>query len=198
MSISNGAKIWGCARSGISISSGNLDAWGVVIWSVRSLLVVCWVAGLATACSANGEGPSITSQPVETTSLGTSTSPAPTTAMTSNPGCDDLDREPPERLEDDLTAWLRETQSDQGEVPQDLEVTIIDAVGEDGTWMLVADFNSRFEAGVFAMDQHGDFRVVWGGIASTDTEIRESITSTARELPPLLRECVDISGFVEG
>jgi hypothetical protein len=100
-------------------------------------------------------------------------------------------------MADDLSVWLRETESERGEVPEDLEGMVVDAVGQDGTWVFVADFNARFEAGVFARDEAGDFQVLWGGIAATETEIRESITSTVPELPPLLPLCVDVSGFVE-
>jgi hypothetical protein len=132
---------------------------------MRRLLVFGAVTVLVTACT------------------GTS---ADTTAVTTDAGCDELDRVPPESMADDLSVWLRETESERGEVPEDLEGMVF-----------VADFNARFEAGVFARDEAGDFQVLWGGIAATETEIRESITSTVPELPPLLPLCVDVSGFVE-
>jgi hypothetical protein len=123
---------------------------------------------------------------------------ADTTAVTTDAACDELDHVPPESMADDLLAWLKETESERGEVPDDLKVMIDDDVGQDATWVFVANFNQRFEAGVFALDEAGDFQVLWGGIAATETEIRESITSTVPELPPLLPLCVDVSGFVEG
>ncbi|MFP3883757.1 MAG: hypothetical protein ACLFWH_15765, partial [Actinomycetota bacterium] len=111
--------------------------------------------------------------------------------------CDEFDRVPPESMAEDLSSWLGQTQSERGEVPEDLEVTIVDAVGQDGTWVLVASFSERFEAGVFAIDEAGDVRVLWGGAAATETEIRETITSTVPDLPRQLPMCVDVSGFVE-
>lgn len=156
--------------------------------SVRSLLVACCVIGLFTACSANGEGSQSTaSLPVDDA--------APTTAPQAN--CADVNRDPPGSLGDDLTAWLRETQSDLGDVPDDLDVVIVDAVGQGETWVFVATFNARFEAGVFALDESSEFQVLWGGVAGTESEIRDSITATAPELPPVLVACLDVSGFVD-
>lgn len=76
-------------------------------------------------------------------------------------------------------------------------MTIVDAAGQDGAWVLVANFSERFEEGVFAIDEAGDDRVLWGGAAATETEIKETITSTVPDLPRQLPTCVDASGFVE-
>ncbi|MGB7858961.1 MAG: hypothetical protein WBM90_00505 [Acidimicrobiia bacterium] len=180
-------------------TSGNFHVQGVVKGNMRSLLVACCVVGLVTACNTNSEGPSLaTTEPVTGSSTGVSTSGVPTTGRTPSPDCSNLDGNPPENLSEDLSAWLRETQSDLGEVPEDLGVTIVDAAGESGAWVFVATFDSRFEAGIFALTGDGDFQALWGGVASSDTEIRDWITSNAPAVPISLTECIEVSGFVEG
>jgi chaperonin cofactor prefoldin len=111
--------------------------------------------------------------------------------------CAGFETDPPETVGDQLASWVEE--SHQREIPEgeDLEVTVVDAVGSEGIWVLVADFSSRFERGVFATQGEDGFQVLWGGIASTEAEIRQYMATERPELAPLPLLCVDVSSFVE-
>lgn len=111
--------------------------------------------------------------------------------------CVGVETDPPETIGDELVVWLEQTESGSGELPEDLEATVVDAVGTDGTWVLVANFSSRFEPAVFSMDSERGFQLLWAGAASTEASIREHMATETPELPVEVLMCVDISSFVQ-
>ncbi|MEN8239113.1 MAG: hypothetical protein ABFR53_07930 [Actinomycetota bacterium] len=93
--------------------------------------------------------------------------------------------------------WLIETESDNGAVPDDLEVTIVDAAGRDGAWAFVAEFSTRFEPGVFSVNAQRNFTGLWGGMAPAESAIWDHLTDTYSDGEGALAACLDLSFFVE-
>jgi hypothetical protein len=112
--------------------------------------------------------------------------------------CQGVDTEPPAGLPDSLIRWLRQTQSQSGEVPDDLRLTISGAAGRDGWWVFTADFNTRFQPGVFLRDVDGVFRILWGGFASSEVELWAYLLGDTSDAPAGLATCVDLSAFIDG
>jgi hypothetical protein len=112
--------------------------------------------------------------------------------------CQGIDTEPPSALPDSLRQWLKQTESPAGDVPDDLGVIITSAAGRDGWWVFAAEFNTRFQPGVFLQDADGGFRPLWGGFAPTEVEIRAYLFQENPDLPAELAVCVDLSPFIDG
>lgn len=111
--------------------------------------------------------------------------------------CQGTDTEPPAALPDSLRQWLKQTESQAGDVPDDLGVTITDAAGRDGWWVFTAEFSARFQPGVFLWDADGGFRNLWGGFASTEVELWAYLLQDNPDVPAGLVTCLDLSPFVE-
>ena len=111
--------------------------------------------------------------------------------------CQGVDTEPPAALPDSLRRWLEQTESQAGDVPDDLGVTITDAAGRDGWWVFSAEFSARFQPGVFLQDADGGFRNLWGGFASTEVELWAYRLQDNPDVPPGLVTCLDLSPFDE-
>ncbi len=111
--------------------------------------------------------------------------------------CLGVNTEPPADLSGSLVSWLKQTQNNSGEVPDELGVTIIDVAGRDGWWVFTADFDSRFQPGVFLRDPHNGFQILWGGFASSVVELWTYLLRDNPGLPAGLVTCVDLSPFVD-
>jgi hypothetical protein len=111
--------------------------------------------------------------------------------------CEGVNTEPPADVPAALVEWLRETESAAGEVPDDLAIAIIDAAGRSGWWVLSAEFDTRFQPGVFLLDPDGGFQVIWGGFAASETELWTYLLQTYPNAPSELATCLDLSPFVD-
>ena len=88
--------------------------------------------------------PSTSVAPSTTTAVVTSTSMSDADAGY----CASLDTEMPDAVKDEFFDELGEPWSDR---PSDLVITYVDAVGVDGQWVFVAEFDQVYEPGVFAI-----------------------------------------------
>ena len=111
--------------------------------------------------------------------------------------CEGVDTELPASLPESLVSWLKQTQSISGEVPDDLGITFMDAVGRDAWWVFTAEFNSRFQPGVFLRDADGGFQILWGGFASTEVELWAYLLQESPGGPAGLVTCIDLSPFID-
>ena len=111
--------------------------------------------------------------------------------------CQGVDTELPTSLPESLVSWLKQTQSDSGEVPDDLGLTVMDAAGRDGLWVFTAEFSSRFQPGVFLRDADGGFQILWGGFASSEVELWAYLLQDSPGGSAGVATCVNLSPFID-
>lgn len=114
-----------------------------------------------------------------------------------NLACTFTETELPDDVPDALIDWLIETQSDLGQIPADLTVTVVEAAGRDGDWAFLADFNARFEPGVYFTDANRDFVALWAGVAPSESGIWNYLAETYPDGDVALAACLDLSLFIE-
>jgi hypothetical protein len=111
--------------------------------------------------------------------------------------CTSVESELPADVSDSLVAWLIETESAAGEVPSDLGVTIVEAAGRDGGWVFIAEFDTRFEPGLFSADTNGRFDTLYGGMVPAEIAMWNYLAETYPEGEASLAACPDLSFFVD-
>jgi hypothetical protein len=94
-------------------------------------------------------------------------------------------------------AWLIDTESGQGSIPPSTAPTLSRGVTGNGWWLFTAEFNQRFQAGLFVRNPDGDFASVWGGIGSSEAGLRAWIYGAEPALPVELVLCADVGEFIE-
>ncbi len=111
--------------------------------------------------------------------------------------CVSTEAELPTDVPEALVRWLIETESANGEVPADMQATIIDAAGRDGSWVLIAEFDTRLEPGLFLTDSDGIFTALWGGLALSESDMWDYITETFPDDDISMAACIDLGYFIE-
>lgn len=114
-----------------------------------------------------------------------------------NLACASVERDLPARVPSAFVDWLVETQSEAGEIPSDMKVTIVEAAGREGDWVFFARFDTRFEPGLFSRDSDGNFEVLWGGMAPSEAGIWNYLSEAYPDGDTASAACLDLSFFVE-
>jgi hypothetical protein len=100
----------------------------------------------------------------------------------------------PADLASELVDWLADTESS---VPAGIEATLSGGVTALGWWLFTAEFDRRFQPGIFVRSPDGDFTVAWGGIGSPEIAIRAWVYNAEPSMPAELALCIDVKAFVE-
>lgn len=111
--------------------------------------------------------------------------------------CASTESELPADVPEALVAWQIETQSANGEIPADIEATIIEAAGRDGSWVFIAEFDTRLEPALFSTDSDGRFKTLWGGLALSDNDMWNYMAETFPDDDTSMTACIDLGYFAE-
>jgi hypothetical protein len=166
--------------------SGNND---VRMWDGGDEVRVIYEAGDDRAYELGCVGPWVTFRTMDAIYTANMFTQAATNACTD---CTPASREQQEQLTDKLAAWVQGRFDD---LPDDLDVSVDDAIGADGWWIAHGGFSSHLESAIFLWNPDGEISIAWSGNADSEYEIREYMLSVLPDAPAKLLGCIDLHGY---